>query len=94
MKQSGGKAVRSQIIEMEGKLSDAMSEIKLALDALRKSMAKAAPFQSKAAEPVEKDENETDNREQDQEPCESSGELDQQEICDLVSEAKEEDDDW
>lgn len=37
----GGNVVRSELSQTEGKLKDAMSEIKLAQDALRKSIAKA-----------------------------------------------------
>lgn len=41
LKERGGNVVRSELSQTEGKLKDAMSEIKLTQDALRKSIAKA-----------------------------------------------------
>lgn len=41
LNERGGNVVRSELSQTEGKLKDAMSEIKLAQDALRKSIAKA-----------------------------------------------------
>ena len=102
-KEKGGKAVKAEILRKEEKLSEAMTEVKLALDALRKSfknankaIAKSPPAKpSVSAEEVELEvefamESHSEGERQDDNP--EIG-LDNQEVEDLVEEVKEADDD-
>ena len=95
-KEKGGKAVKAEILRKEEKLSEAMTEVKLTLDALRKSFKNAnkaiaksqpakPPVSAEEVEFADEDEREDDNLE--------IG-LDNQEFEDLVKEVKEADDDW
>lgn len=83
----GGKAVKGEVIQKEEKLSDAMTEVKLALDALRKSFKNANKAKLQPAKPPVP-------REEVEFPVESHSEDERQEVEDLVKEAKESDDDW
>lgn len=96
----GGKAVKGEIIQKEEKLSDAMTEVKLALDALRKSFKNANKAKSQPAKPpVPREEvefavgshSEDDSRQED-DNLEIG--LHNHEVEGLAKEAKESDDDW
>ena len=96
-KEKGGRSVKEEILKNEEKLSDAMSEVKLALDALRKSFKKLKKTELKCAKPVVAEDENLVNGDESEEEIKYSDEeidIDLQEVEELAEEAKENDDDW
>lgn len=98
-KEKGGKAVKAEIFQKEEKLSDAMTEVKLALDALRKSFKNASKAKSQPAKrsfPGAEVEFEVESNSEDERQEDDDLEigLDSHEVEELVKEAKESEDDW
>ena len=91
--------MKAEILRKEEKLSDATTEVKLALDALRNSLKNANKAKSqppKPSIPGEEVEFAVESHSTDERQKDDNLEigLDNYEVEDLVKEAKESDDDW
>lgn len=97
-KEMGGMAVKAEILKNEEKLLDAMSKVKLALDALRKSFKNAKKTKPQSAQPVDAEEMEIANEDERKEGIkyfdEQEIDLDHLKVEDLAKKAKQSDDDW